>query len=207
MKIEEPPREEGGKKGGGKEGRRKRVESINVGVLRSARSNLKGSVEAAQEALGTLRTWPLSRLAPLPRPSHLVCRLSSLGPNCRRWSVCCVNVGVGTAWLAPWAKACPPPPTPSPPPFGGRAGLSQQACPLPGGVDHGHAALPRAVRAPGPWHHAARRLQRHQRLPAHRLLPPKGGHGQCLGTTHPGFRVGVGSQMWAAVGNLVLVLL
>ena len=72
---------------------------------------------------------------------------------------------------------------------GGRARLSRRACPLPGRVDHGHAALPRAVRAPGPWHHAARRLQRHQRLPAHRLLPPERGHGQCPATTHPWARL------------------
>lgn len=84
---------------------------------------------------------------------------------------------------------------------GSRARLSWPACPLPGCVDHCHAALPRAVRAPGPWHHAARRLQRHQRLPAHRLLPPKRGHGQCPATTHPLGQGEKGSQcsMWPGV--------
>lgn len=70
----------------------------------------------------------------------------------------------------------------------------QQACPPPGCVDHSHAALPCAVCAPGPRHHAARRLQRHQRLPAHRLLPPKRGHGQYPGITHVQAGVGAGSR-------------
>lgn len=73
--------------------------------------------------------------------------------------------------------------------IGARARLSPELIHCPGGVDHSHAALLRAVRAPGSRRHAARRLQRHQCLPAHRLLPLERGHGQCSVTTKPWARL------------------
>lgn len=105
------------------------------------------------------------------------------------WHVHCVRLGEGRVCLAPGKGPVPPQPHQA----RGRAGLSRLASPLPGCVDHGHAALLRAVCAPGPWRHTARRLQWHQCLPAHRLLPPERGHGQCSATTHPWARVGEGS--------------
>lgn len=150
-----------------------------------------------EEVLGAVRTsslswWPFGAV-PSPCADSPAWVLAARGSGrAQRWSSRLVHgegsFGEGMPGSLGQARAhCRAP-------GGGEARLSQQACPLPGGVDHSHAALSRAVRAPGPRHHAARRLQRHQRLPAHRLLPPQRGHGQCPGTVRPPARVGEGSR-------------